>query len=150
MSRHNITHLKKCCHVSYFSNPNSQNLHIETTMNKNKTRHTKTTINRSKAAHTQKQEVQDPRSFIELHHPKKHMNKLNNIRRVGLGHALAHLKKMMRLMHSTTCQVQPCVKFSLSWLLEPAHTNNNKQEQGCTQNNDEQDQDHAHTKARGT
>jgi hypothetical protein len=65
------------------------------------------------------------------------MNKPNNIKKVGLGHAFAHLKKMMNLIHSTMSQVQPCIKFSLYWLLKPTYTNNNKQEQGRTQNNDE-------------
>jgi hypothetical protein len=104
----------------------------------------------NKIAHTWKQKVQDPRSFIELHHPNKHMSKSNNTKKVGIGHALVHLKKMMNLMHSTMCQVQPCIKLSPSWLLEPTHTNNNEQKQGCKQNNDEKYLNCVHTKTRGT
>jgi hypothetical protein len=47
-----------------------------------------------------------PQELYRIHHPKKHMNKLNNTKKVGLGHALVHLKKMMSLMRSTMCQVQ--------------------------------------------
>jgi hypothetical protein len=94
-------------------------------------------LNKSKTTHTQKQEVQDPWSFIELHHLRKHVNKPNNTKKVGSRRTLAHMKKMMSLMRSIVCQVQPHVKFSPSWLLEPTHTNNNEHEQGCTQNNNE-------------
>jgi hypothetical protein len=77
------------------------------------------------------------------------MNKLNNTRKAGLGHALAPLKKMMSSMHSITCQVQPRIKLSPSWLQEPTHINNNKHEKGHTQNNDQYEQDPTHTKIRG-
>jgi hypothetical protein len=59
----------------------------------------------NKITQTWKQMVQDPPSFTKLHHPKKHMNKPNNTKKVGLGHAFGHLKKMMSLMRSTMCQV---------------------------------------------
>jgi hypothetical protein len=62
-------------------------------MNKNKTTHKNNYKQEQDHIHTKTRGAR-PQSFIELHSPDKHVNKPNNIGKVGLGHALAHLKKI--------------------------------------------------------